>query len=190
MNRVMWDLRMEPLVRDGAGESLPPPGPVAPPQAPLVLPGVYAVSVRTSDRQLEGTITVAADPRVVFSDGDRRDRQRFLVGLYELEKSLVAARTAAADAVLHFDAAARSSHLVNPPQERLRQLQIEISTTLTTAASLFRSIEGFSGMPTTDQRRQIEWMFDDAGKAIDALNIALQTDGARPAQLVNLPKRP
>ena len=190
MNRVSWDLRMDPLIVDGTRDASPAQGGGATPQAPLVLPGVYGVRVDLGSRQLEGELKVDGDPRVAFPDRDRGERQTLLLALYELEKTLLSARAAASAGVIHFDAEARTSRLQHPPQERLRTLQIEIGTAMTTIAFLFRSIEGYSGLPTADQRRQIDWAFDDAGKTVDALNQALQTGGAQPTELMSIPKRP
>jgi hypothetical protein len=163
----------------------------AAPQAPLVLPGVYTVAIEAGGRQMKGDLKVEGDPRVAFSDADRRTRQDLLLKLYELHKSLVTARAAAAAAVSHFDALARTSRRADrQPQEGLRTLQTAISAEMNTANTLARSIEGFSGLPTADQRRQIDWVFDDAGQTVDALNEALQTDGERPARLMHIPKRP
>jgi photosystem II stability/assembly factor-like uncharacterized protein len=189
MNRVSWDLRMEPLVADRSREA-PSQGPGSVPPAPLVLPGVYTVTIDAAGRQLKTELKVDGDPRAAFAESDRRERQTLLLRLYELEKSLTAARAAAAAGIAHFDAVSRNSRLEHPPQERLRQTQAEIGTALTAIANLFRSIEGYSGLPTVDQRRQIDWAFDDAGRTVAALNDALQTDGAQPAQLMSIPKKP
>ena len=44
--------------------------------------------------------------------------------------------------------------------------------------TLSRAIEGYSGVPTADQSRQLDWAFDDAALAVDALNRLLQIDTA------------
>jgi hypothetical protein len=72
----------------------------------------------------------------------------------------------------------------------LRAVQNEIAAESNTIGALSRSIEGFSGLPTVDQRRQIDWVFDDAAKTVNALNDALQSDGEPPAHLVSIPKKP
>ena len=149
-----------------------------------------SVTIDTAGRQLRTALKVDGDPRAAFAEADRRERQALLLKLYELEKSLMAARAATVAGIAHFDAVSRNSRLEHPPQERLRQTQSEIGAALTAITNLFRSIEGYSGLPTADQRRQIDWAFDDAGKTVDALNGALQTDGAQPAQLMSIPKKP
>ena len=113
-------------------------------------------------------------PRVTFSDADRRTRQTLLLNLYELEKTLGRARAAARTAT---DAANKGG--VSETGNQLATLQADITTTLNTASGLSRAIEGYSGLPTTDQRRQLDWAFQDASKAIDALNRVLSTESQR-----------
>jgi photosystem II stability/assembly factor-like uncharacterized protein len=159
MNRVSWDLRLEPPL-DGPRES-----PNAP-QGPLVLPGVYTVSVLaggTDGAVLKGALRVDGDPRVVFSDADRRARQAALMKLYDLQKSLAATRAASATARVASDT-------------QLGQLQAEVAAEINTASTLSRAIEGYSAPPTSDQRRQIEWVLDDAARTVSALNRVLHTD--------------
>jgi hypothetical protein len=190
LNRLVWDLRMEPPASAEGAREFPGVAAAAIPVAPLVLPGVYSLTVDAAGRQLKGELKIEGDPRVTFPDTDRRERQTLLVKLYELQKSLVGARTAASAGIAHFDAVVGTARKDHQPQERLLALQTEIGVETTAIASLFRSIEGYSGLPTADQRRQIGWMFDDAAKTVDALNDALRADGARPTQLINIPARP
>jgi DNA-binding SARP family transcriptional activator len=56
---------------------------------------------------------------------------------------------------------------------RLAQLQAQIAAELSTAGRLSRAIEGFSGLPTADQKRQVDWVVDDATKTMQALNRVL-----------------
>jgi len=130
-----------------------------------VLPGVYTVTVQGGgdNLALKGTLRVEGDPRVVFPDADRRARQAVLMKLYDLQKSLAAARAASAAARLASDT-------------QLGQLQAEIAAEIGTAANLARAIEGYSGLPTSDQRRQIDWLMDDATRTVAALNRILHTD--------------
>ena len=179
LNRVPWDLRLEPPGTDG-GREVPAAGTTgAPILGPLVLPGVYTVTVTVGGaggRSLRGELRVEGDPRVSFTDADRRARQAALLSLYELEKSLAVARVSTATARIGADT-------------RLAQLQAEISAELTTASALSRAIEGYSGLPTSDQRRQIDWVVDDAAKTVDALNRVLRTEMPAPARLLDLPAR-
>ena len=74
-------------------------------------------------------------------------------------------------------------------ERRLRALQTDLTAQITAATSLSRSIEGYSGVPTVDQRRQIEWAFEDAQETIGALNRALHADGAAAPQPLSIPRR-
>src|SRR4029077_5946323 len=94
LNRVSWDLRMEPPVAENAREAPLGGGAAAASQGPLVLAGSYAVTVNLPGRQPRGALPVEGDPRVPFSDADRRTRQAALLKLYELQKALAAARMA------------------------------------------------------------------------------------------------
>jgi hypothetical protein len=163
MNRVSWDLRLEPPL-DGSRES-----PNAP-QGPLVLPGVYTVTVRAGGADgavIKGTLRVEGDPRVVFSDADRRSRQAALMKLYDLQKSLAATRAASA--------AVRVAS-----ETQLAPLQAELAAEINTASALSRAIEGYSGLPTSDQRRQIEWVLEDGARTVSALNRVLHTEMPAP----------
>jgi len=173
MNRVSWDLRMEPPVADGARDGPAAGAAGAPPLGPLVLPGVYTVTVNgvgVEARTLKGELRVEGDPRVNFPEADRRARQTTLLNLYELQKSLTVARATTATARVASDT-------------RLAQLQAEITAELNTASTLSRAIEGYSGLPTNDQRRQVEWVVDDARKTVDTLNQVLRTEMPIPPPL-------
>ena len=144
-----------------------------------MLPGVYRVTVNgvgVDGRALEGELRVEGDPRVAFPDADRRARQTVLLTLHELQKSLAEARATTAAAGVASDV-------------RLAQLQAEITAALNTASALSRAIEGYSGLPTTDQRQQIDWVLDDASKTIGALNQVLRTEMPVPARVRAVPER-
>src|SRR5438067_2503798 len=191
LNRVSWDLRIEPPVPGPAREGSTFVAPLAAaPAGPLVLPGVYTITVGAQPKGFKGELKVDADPRVVFPDGDRRVRQTALLGLYDLVKSLAAGRAAVASALARADAATRNGREdAADAERRLRALQTDLASQVNAAATLSRSIEGYSGLPTADQRRQIEWAFDDAQETIGALNRALHADlGGAPPPL-SIPKR-
>jgi hypothetical protein len=57
-------------------------------------------------------------------------------------------------------------------------VQADLVAQFNAVNSLSRAIEGYSGPPTTDQRRQLDWAFEDAARAIAAMNAVLQTDTA------------
>jgi len=155
-----------------------------------VLPGSYSVSIDGAARPLKGELKIDGDPRVVFSDADRRGRQAALIDLYALMKTLGAARVAAGSGVAHAEATNRAAPGdLQDSAEKFRGLRARLGTLITAANTLSRSIEGYSGLPTAVQRRQIDWAFGDAREAIDALNRAMDSDGARPPQQLSVPKR-
>jgi hypothetical protein len=55
-------------------------------------------------------------------------------------------------------------------------VQSDLVAQFNAVTNLSRAIEGYSGLPTADQRRQLDWAFDDATSAVEALNRVLQTD--------------
>jgi len=121
---------------------------------------------------------------------DRRTRQTALMDLYELQKSLVTARAAAVAGIAHFEAVNRNTRDANKESVgELSRLQAEINAELNMTGNLSRAIEGYSGVPTADQRRQTSWVFEDAARTVDDLNRALQRGGATPARLMSVPPR-
>jgi len=190
LNRVSWDMRIEPPLSDPSRQVSSVVGPLAvPPAGPLVLPGVYTVTVGAQPKAFKGELKVDADPRVAFSEADRRARQTALVELYDLVKSLAAGRATAAGAIARADSAKNARDETSDAERRLRALQTDLTTQMGAAAALSRSIEGYSGLPTADQRRQIDWAFEDAQETIGALNRALHTDGGAAPQPLSVPKR-
>jgi photosystem II stability/assembly factor-like uncharacterized protein len=193
INRIAWDLRMEPPIREerdmpvvgGFGGS---------PAGPEVLPGKYTINLKTpgAARVLTGEVTVEGDPRVTFPDADRRARQTSLLSLYDLEKTLGGARTSARMLTAQIGAIRRdlspgaagarrtsggdSAALVDKVVDRASQLQGDIERQLNGANQLARAVEGYSAVPTEDQRRQIDWAYEDATTAIRGLNQLLETD--------------
>jgi len=189
LNHVSWDMRMEPPLPEEPRDASPG-GVGATPAAPLVLPGTYSVSIEGTSRAIKGELKIDVDPRVNFPDADRRARQAVLLDLYALMKTLGAARSAASTGVAHAEATNRAAPGDrHDPAETFRVLRAQFGTLINAASTLSRSIEGFSGSPTADQRRQINWAFDDARQAIDALNRALDSDGARTPQQLSVPRR-
>jgi hypothetical protein len=175
---------MEPPVPGGAREAPAVGGFGGTPQGPLVLPGVYTVTVKAAGRSLKGELRVESDPRVTFPDADRRARQTALLNLYALQKALMAARTAGATAAGQLDTPGGSGipSSTADARSRLTQVQADLVAQFNAVNSLSRAIEGYSALPTADQRRQLDWAFEDAAKTVEALNRVLQTDTA-PARL-------
>jgi hypothetical protein len=152
-----------------------------------VLPGRYRVAVKVPGvtTELRGDLNVEGDPLTNFSDADRRARQAILMNVYGLQKSLGEARIATralgaqvndirkdllaggeSGAASRADSLAASIALVVGDVDRAFQ-----------AANGARGpIEGYSGLPTADQRRQVDWAFEDATKAVADFNRLVGTE--------------
>jgi photosystem II stability/assembly factor-like uncharacterized protein len=155
LNRATWDLRMEPI--GSATGNTGGGGFGGPPVAPMVMPGKYTVRVTVpAGRTLSSAFVVDLDPRLHVAEADRRARQAALVRLYELEKSIDRARSSG-----------------KKEDASVARLQGELATEFVAASTLSRAIDGYSGAPTADQRRQIEWIAGDAAKTIAELTRAV-----------------
>ncbi|MCU1381924.1 MAG: glycosyl hydrolase, repeat [Acidobacteria bacterium] len=180
INRVSWDMRFEPPVADGRRDTPSGGGFGGPPAGPLVLPGTYTITLAAAGRSLKSELRIEGDPRVTFSVADRRTRQTALLNLYALQKSLSAARAAGATAAGQLDTPGGRGLTSSraDASSRLVQVQADLVAQFNTVNSLSRAIEGYSGLPTADQRRQVDWAFDDAARAVAAMNTVLHTDAA------------
>jgi hypothetical protein len=121
------------------------------------------VKVPGIDHDLHGDLTVEGDPATNFSEADRRNRQAALVSLYDLEKSLVAARTRARALPLDSTAHGAEADSANAHVTRARA---EIEREFANANAVSRQIEAWSGLPTADQRQQVSDLLNDSRKAI------------------------
>ena len=188
LNRVSWDLRMSSAISDDVAATLAAGGGRGgrggggggrgggAATGPLVLPGKYkvAVSVPGVSGALHGEMIVEGDPLANFSDADRRARQAIVMSVYATQKTLVAAHTAARElgaqsAELKSDLAAggtKTDSLI----ARIARLQTTIDGSLAATSGAVRPVEAWSGMPTSDQRRQIDYAVEDGNKAIAELN--------------------
>jgi len=154
VNRAVWDLRIEPPIADAARAGGGLGGALL---GPTVMPGTYTVTLTTPfGKPLTKKLDVELDPRLRVSDADRRARQAALLRLYDLEKTIGAARSAG-----------RADDPV------VARLQGDLTAELSTAAALTRAIDGYSGAPTVDQRRQIDWVAGDVGKTVGQLTRAV-----------------
>jgi hypothetical protein len=163
------------------------------PAGPEVLPGQYKIALKTpgAARALTGEVTVEGDPRVTFSDADRRARQASLLSLYDLQKTLGGARASARALTAQIAAIKRDlttaggsrpatgsdgAALLDKVADRASQMQGDVERQLNSANQVARAVEGYSGLPTDDQRRQVDWAYEDATTAIRGLNQLLETD--------------
>ena len=188
LNRIFWDLRTEP---SGPAREGRPGGGAEGARGLTVPPGVYkAVVDGPRGGELNATVSVEGDPLNVVSEEDRRRRQDALLDLVELQKSLASPQDivrAAADGIesLKKNLAARAGGSPEGPMKEalgrvagvaddLSRSQRELEGQLRSIIRLGRQIDGYSGRPTSDQLRQIDWAFEDAMKLIEELNAILQ----------------
>ena len=188
LNEVTWDLRMSSAVsedaaatliagrggRGGGGGGGGRGGAVA--TGPLVLPGHYKVVVKVPGiaTELRGEMVVEGDPLTNFSDADRRARQAVVMNLYAMQKTLVAAHTAARElgaqsAALKSDLAAGAAK-TDSLLAHVERLQPAIDAAIASTTAAMRPVEAWSGLPTVDQRRQIDYATEDGNKAVAELN--------------------
>jgi photosystem II stability/assembly factor-like uncharacterized protein len=192
LNRLTWDLRMEPPVKEER-ESPGVGGFGGAPSGPEVLPGKYKIALKApGSAPASGEITVEGDPRTPFDDADRRTRQTSLLALYDLERALGAARSSARTLTAQLAAIRRdlapvgagrrggpgneTSAALDKVAAAVSQVQGDAERQLNGASQLARAVEGYSGVPTEDQRRGVDWAYEDATAAIKILNRLLETD--------------
>ena len=190
LNRIFWNLRGDPYGPPREGRS---GGGAEEARGPAVPPGVYQVVVSgPTGGELKTTVTVEGDPLIVLSEEDRRQRQAALLDLVELQKTLTAPRDpvrAAADEVglVRRNLVARAGGSPKDEEKEalnraakvsdgLARCQRELESQLRLVSGLTREIEGYSGRPTTDQLRQIDWAFEDVTKLVEDLNAILQRE--------------
>jgi hypothetical protein len=133
------------------------------------VPGVAA--------ELRGEMTIEGDPLTNFSDADRRARQVIVMNVYAAQKTLAAAHVAARElaaqsAELKSDLAAGSVK-ADSLVARVSHLQTRVDSALTATTGAVRPVEAWSGLPTVDQRRQIEYAVDAGNKAVAELNATI-----------------
>jgi photosystem II stability/assembly factor-like uncharacterized protein len=136
LNRVVWNLRHEPLPAGPAGEESG--GRAAPMPGPFVMPGEYAVRLTAGGKSQDQKLQVLEDPRVQVTAADRQawtDTQLALASMYREATELVGKAGPASGSELPRIA---------------RELQTRIAT-------LYRAIGQSTGRPTVDQQSQIEF---------------------------------
>ncbi len=192
LNHATWDLRMDPPIAPDDREPASAGGGFGgSPNGPTVLPGAYAFSIKAGGHDMTGSVQVEGDPRTTFADADRRTRQASLVDLYDLQKTLAVGRKAARTLVAQTDTMKKEVAKPVPALDKLAahlsQLQTDLNAEMNTASGLSRAIEGYSGLPTADQRKQIDWVFEDATRGVGDLNAVIQTEA--PAVYAELMKQ-
>jgi hypothetical protein len=195
LNRACWDLRQAgPLPENGppqmasctstAGAGLGNRGSAG----PIVMPGKYSVAVIPPDGAPLGTeVTVAPDPHFPISDMDRAARQSALMSAYGLQQQLAPARDAAHALTSrisamrqYLNAAGETGRPALVVLDRVAagigRAQIQMEQAMSGAGLVQNAIDGYPGLPTGSQLRQLDWAWEDAGAGVSALNQAIQQE--------------
>jgi photosystem II stability/assembly factor-like uncharacterized protein len=189
-NRGCWDLRREsPAVEN------PTPGPAPCVAAatstlfprgggsgPFVPPGTYRVTVATGQGDpLTATLQVGPDSRFPISDADRASREASLMSAYALQRQLVAVRASARSLGSQLTAireqlvrAGEGGKTSLPAVDRatadVGRVQNQVNTTIAAAGRAQNAIDGYAGLPTAAQLRDLEWAWADGLAAVNTLN--------------------
>ena len=183
LNQAMWDLHYGPASTaptggfGGGGGRGGASGPWAP-------PGTYAVSVEIAGQPaLTTNVVVTSDPESPISPAAQPEREAKVVEAYRLEQALEPARQAEAAAQKQLDALRayltaldQSPEGVQQASRALAEVNGELNRAITTAAAAERGMDGYEGMPSAAQLRQLGWAHEDAAASVAALNKFLAKD--------------
>jgi photosystem II stability/assembly factor-like uncharacterized protein len=199
LNRTCWDLRQAPALPESG---LPPMAGCANAAVgegggggfgranlgPGVLPGQYTVTVTPAGGpSLRTGLTVVPDSRFTISDADRLTRHAAILSAYTLAQQLAPARDVA-EVLVRQTIAMRQSLTATGESGRsavdvvgrvaleVARVQAQINRTLAAAANLQGAIDGYEGLPTGAQLRQLDWAWEDATAVVTALNREIQQD--------------
>jgi photosystem II stability/assembly factor-like uncharacterized protein len=92
LNRIVWDLRLNPPAPPPEGQAGGGGGFFGAPRGPRVQPGTYAIKIVVGDKTATGNVTVQEDPRIQIVEADRGKLNEAIAKVYALQKSGEAAR--------------------------------------------------------------------------------------------------
>ena len=195
LNRTCWDLRQAaPHPENGP----PPLGNCTNAGAslfggragigPLVMPGKYTVVLTPlGAAPLHTELNVLPDPRFPITDADRTARQSALMSAYTLQQQLAPARDAAQ--ALNSQIAAMRQYLNGAGESGRPALAVldrvsvgvpraqnQVEQAINAANTAQNAIDGYAGLPTGSQLRQLDWAWEDAAAGVSALNQVIQHD--------------
>ncbi|MCG6957816.1 MAG: hypothetical protein LJF04_17640 [Gemmatimonadetes bacterium] len=203
LNHVSWDLRYEPPVDSadvpsrggrggfGGGRGGPPAavqvgyparsggfGRGGPPDGPLVLPGTYTVRVTIpGEEPLTGSVVVEADPLPKFTAADRAERQALLMKIYDWTKTLGQAHAAATQLTSQHDAFVTDlGAAADSVNARIARVSTAVDRAFNGVDGQQSPIEGWSGLPSVDQRKALDYALEAANAAVVELNQLVTTD--------------
>jgi hypothetical protein len=194
LNRACWDLRQAgPLPETGpqmAGCANTGGAGFANRAAagPIVMPGKYSVAViPPGGPPLRTDVTVAPDPHFPISDTDRATRQAALMSAYALQQQLAPARDAAHGLTSqisamrqYLNAAGETGRPALVVLDRVAagigRAQIRMEQSMSGAGTVQNAIDGYPGLPTGAQLRQLDWAWEDAVAGVTVLNQAIRQE--------------
>lgn len=146
-----------------------------------MLPGTYAVRVTVPGTvaPLSGRVVVEADPLPRFSASDRAARQALLMRVYDWTKSLGLARAAARALTAQRDSIATdigAGAMADSLRARITRVSTDVDRAFTAVNGVRGPIEGWSGTPSVDQRKALDYAIDDARASTTLLNRLIATD--------------
>jgi hypothetical protein len=144
------------------------------------MPGSYSVRVTIPGLKtpLSGKLTVEADPLPKFATTDRATRQALLMQVYAWTRTL-----GEAVGVVRALMAQRETMRSDLGEARADSLNVRVTRLSADVARAFNAvnaqrapIEGWSGLPSVDQRRSLEFALEDARTVTADLNRLVSTD--------------
>ena len=204
INEVIWDWRFDaPYEPPGGAEAGGPVGFGQPgtPQGPIVLPGVYTVTMEVAGDAYSSTVEIQADPRRTMTRADRMARQDALMSLHTLAVPIYEAGRAIRSLEEQLDAAQElveaadeAPEDLTEEMEAIREALEEIEDDVAEArrnAGVARAIQGSSTLPTEDHLWQVDRAWEVMDEVLDplnalitsrvpALNAQLYAEGVRP----------
>jgi photosystem II stability/assembly factor-like uncharacterized protein len=144
---------------------------------PVVLPGRYTVTVAS----LKGEVTVEPDPHFNISEADRMKRHDAIHSAYTLQQQLVPARDAARSITEQLaalrqyfvtlgDNGKTSLAAIDKATPGIAKVQGDVDRAISSAGQVESAIDGYDGLPTVAQLKQIDWAWEDATASAKALN--------------------
>jgi photosystem II stability/assembly factor-like uncharacterized protein len=165
---------------------------------PVVLPGRYTVAIGSLKRE----VTVDPDPHFTITEPDRAKRHAAILAAYSVQQQLVPARDAArtlADQMAglrqYFSAVGESGkaslEAIDKVIPEIAKAQAQIDRAIASAAQVENAMDGYDGLPTTAQLRQVDWAWEDAATSANALNkLIIETIPAAYASMGGVVKPP
>ncbi len=184
LNRVIWDLRHDPIPHDTTRYETPTLD--SGPDGPYVLPGEFRVTLEVGGQRREQRLTVRPDERLAIAEEERRARYDFTLELHELKRLAYDRGVAAYDLEREAKAAVAALEGMQGVDEDDLARARELSSRIGEVAARWREINNdvrnwwtgllgnFDGGPSTtgsltgpsaDQRRRLARLTGDAEAA-------------------------